>query len=473
MWFPRPLRVTLSRQVDQVLRPALTYGAAFGPTIRPGDTARGGSGGLGTPTGLDDSGTPPSGGAVDAGVGGAGGTTDGLGGAGGSTPPPVGCESFQCYNGRVGFGSGCPGPFVTCDPATSGGVQCVRSGACPSDADDAGDAGSCTAVDITSNPLSCGACGAVCKPKILATVASFYYAVIATDERSIYFSGDSEDGIWKMPLAGGVKVTLVTESASSISTMAVDATRVYWSIDDYSTAPLTSVIKAVSIDGGNPTTLVTVPRVESNLVVHGGNLYWNSLDTRASFMTMPATGGPPTIRATGVQSFRLAVDDSDLYFVVSESSDTTKGAVKKMPLAGGAPITLASGQAPQETALVVDATHVYWTSFADGHGVVMKVPKEGGTAVTLATVQAWPRYLTVDATSAYWTTPGLPGGPVDGGAVMKAPLAGGGPTTVLAAKQWAPGPIAVNGTKLYWLNEYFEGKLVTLDADPCRNGVCL
>src|SRR2546427_3019827 len=34
MWFPDLSGVTLSRQVDQVLRPALTYGAAFGPTIR-------------------------------------------------------------------------------------------------------------------------------------------------------------------------------------------------------------------------------------------------------------------------------------------------------------------------------------------------------------------------------------------------------------------------------------------------------
>ena len=37
---PRPLRVTLSRQVDQVLRPALTYGAAFGPTIRESQCCR-------------------------------------------------------------------------------------------------------------------------------------------------------------------------------------------------------------------------------------------------------------------------------------------------------------------------------------------------------------------------------------------------------------------------------------------------
>ena len=104
------------------------------------------------------------------------------------------------------------------------------------------------------------------------------------------------------------------------------------------------------------------------------------------------------------------------------------------------PVVLASGQTPREIA--VDATSVYWTSYADG--AVMKVAIGGGAPTLLASGQKDPFAIAVDAASVYWTNLG-------DGTVMKVAIGGGDPT-VLASGQISATGIAVKAGRVYWTN---------------------
>jgi hypothetical protein len=397
------------------------------------------------------------------------GETGGTGGA--TSPPDPVCESMQCRNGHVTFGVGCPGPYVACDPTISDGVQCVPHGPCPTIGDAPFDAGTCAA-DTTTDPLNCGGCGAACAPAVLVQGQSAPGTFLVADATNLYWTSFASDVVVKMPLGGGDPVTLTSGSGLLASRgLAVDGGYVYWPADSRRTS--TSSMLKVPVAGGDVVTLASGPEsASSNIIVVGGNIYWTAVDGASSLLRLPVGGGRPVAIATGIESYILATDGTSIYYTTSERTDRGLGAVMKIPLGGGTPVTVASGRAVADGPLAVDATSVYWMSLLDDmRGVVMKAPLAGGTPVTLATGLASPSHLTLDATDVYLTDLGPRAGPIYSGTVKKVPLAGG-PVTTLAAMQGNPGPILADEAHVYWMNEFFEGKVMRLDKDPCRNGVC-
>jgi hypothetical protein len=109
--------------------------------------------------------------------------------------------------------------------------------------------------------------------------------------------------------------------------------------------------------------------------------------------------------------------------------------------------------------MAIDSTSVYWTSIAyfgnnwvtdeSPPGAVMKVPIGGGTPITLASEQTYPVGIATDGTNVYWINNGVDLSGSQLGTVMRMPVDGGVATT-LASGEMSPYAIAVDSTSVYW-----------------------
>jgi hypothetical protein len=250
-------------------------------------------------------------------------------------------------------------------------------GMCPSDRKLCGD----MCADLTSDKDHCGDCDTKCDGcslsrcyTVLVPVRPWNFAVNASH---VYFA--EAGNVARVPRAGGsVQVLSPTGGAAAI---VLDQANVYW-------------VERVSPDD--------------------------------ALKKVPLAGGTAQQLATGIAASSIAVDASFVYASNIDSSGSGTGSIVKVPVAGGAAVTLASAQL-NNGPLAIDSTYVYWANLGDGterhntDGSIMRVPKAGGSVVSLAANLDGPRSLVLANNFLYF-------GNWD--SIQKVPTTGGAVSTV-------------------------------------------
>jgi len=158
----------------------------------------------------------------------------------------------------------------------------------------------------------------------------------------------------------------------------------------------------------------------------------------------------------------IAVDSTSVYFSVPSTTrkpvpPPAAGSVMKVPVDGGAVVTLASGRQGLSAALAVDGPSLYWGEVAG----LMQLPVGGGAPNLMApglAIDAGPGTtgLRVDdiavGAAGVYTSTGVSIGP-DAGAsysIVVVPVDGGAPWP-LGWDPLLPGSLVLNATDAYWL----------------------
>jgi sugar lactone lactonase YvrE len=140
-------------------------------------------------------------------------------------------------------------------------------------------------------------------------------------------------------------------------------------------------------------------------------------------------------------------------------TDKDAGTVNQRSAAGGAITVLASSEL-NPRGIAVDATHVYWVSFANpGH--VARVPIGGGTVELVQSKAYWAEHIALDTAHVYWADQGATNGPVYQTAKS------GGAITALAPSERSPFDLATDGLDLYWTS---YSKTGGIRAAPASGG---
>jgi len=230
---------------------------------------------------------------------------------------------------------------------------------------------------------------------------------------------------------GGTPVKLA--DAKSPKRLVVDATRVYWTADDW--------VGSVPIAGGPAKQLATGQKNPARIAVDERFVYWSNEDG-PSVSKAPIDGSavPTDVVTDQANPDGVTVDSANVYWNAYGKSSLGDTVVAKMPKGGGPAVVLASGKGGGQD-LLVDSTHVYWLT---GFGQLWRVPIAGGAADRLADGQGVARYLWLTADTIHWTSSSY-------GNVMALPKNSSEPIEI-ATGQNNPHGIAAIDRDVYWTN---------------------
>ena len=303
--------------------------------------------------------------------------------------------------------------------------------------------GSINALPAVNSEAGCAAGCSATSPSLavctdrgcMVTVATCQSAPsgIAVDASNVYWTSSGNGVLMKAPRAGGASVVLAKETSMS-NVLVVDAVNIYW--------VGSSRIVKIPLDGGTSSTLVGTGA--GGIAVDASFLYWtywtNSSD--GTVMKVPLGGGTPVTVATGQsRPGAIALDATNIYWA-------NYNAVMNMPIASGKASKLADVDPNGGPFLLaIDNANLFYA--AESTGTVVRVPLDRNSAMTLAQGQQTISGIAVIGTNVYWpSSNGVMTVPVDGGSptLFASPISPKGGTQ-------SPRGLAAYGTQVYWIDQ--------------------
>jgi hypothetical protein len=291
-----------------------------------------------------------------------------------------------------------------------------------------------------------------------------------------------------LPMTDAGTITALALGQDNPTNLVLQNGTLYWTnTDDPGT------VVSLPVAGGTPTTIASGRHQPSGLAVDAESVYWLDYGTMTgtganatynndgAVLKAPLAGGSVVTLASSLPApFNIAIDASSVYWVDSGMT-ADDGAVLSVPIGGGAIATLVSGQ-ESPLGIWVDATNVYWTNggtfngttnLYDKDGSVVQAPIAGGAPVTIASNQDSPGFVISDETRVYWTNEGnldSSGNVVaKSGSVVEAPIGGGTPVTLATTQDWASG-LVLSGGSLVWADTGTTTQDGTLSEAPAGGG---
>jgi len=203
------------------------------------------------------------------------------------------------------------------------------------------------------------------------------------------------------------------------------------------------------------------PRCGGAISVNPRGIFWNDYCVGES-LRVPLSGGAPVTLARSESPTALRLDEESLYWISEPKPGEWVVELRRISQDGGASVSLVTGEPPSFSGLAVDDSRVYWIGSRLGNersGLLSSISKDGtGDTQVLASDLVNPFHLVRGADALYWVQEDAK--PADDSSlstysIMRFPLAGGTPVT-LAAGQQRPYDFAVHGSSVYWIHGGYQ-----------------
>lgn len=189
------------------------------------------------------------------------------------------------------------------------------------------------------------------------------------------------------------------------------------------------------------------------LAVVDGEVYWTTRagpwDVQGVVSRVSRCGGPVTMLAENqIGPVALAVANQTVFFgtLGNDNTGVAKGALFRVPVAGGTPSPIAKGWI-FAGGVTVDASYVYWTGLSDTYGV-HRVPVAGGAPEGIGPNQVF-YYVAVDEKRIYLSQPAtIP----DNARLVSMPLGGGEPTVLVPHELALSGVMTIDASHVYFVH---------------------